>query len=266
MTNKPPIFIGGAGRSGTTLLRVILDSHSQIACGPELKITPLIASYWYDFQTKYSPFLKEYLINEKDINLLFSNMITSLLEKYRSSQNKNRIAEKSPNNIKIFYHLSHIFPDSPLIHIVRDGRDVIASLLTMDWKNPDGQPIAYTNDPIEVAKYWKDAVQTGLKFAKQSNLDNHFLLKYEELVTSPEDILKKLFSFLNEPWEENVLKFHEKHRNLANESSASQVNKKLYTSSIGRWKNDLTVDQKSVIKPIINDTLLELGYIKDINW
>lgn len=266
MTIKPPIFIGGAGRSGTTLLRVILDSHSEIACGPELKITPLIASYWYDFQTKYSPFLKEYLLNEEDINNLFSNMIISLLEKYRKSQNKNRIAEKSPNNITIFAHLNNLFPSSPLIHVVRDGRDVIASLLTMDWKNPDGQPIPYTNDIIEAAKYWKDTVQTGLKFANQSSSNNYFLLKYEQLVESPKSTLQELFSFINEPWEESVLSFYEKERNLAHESSASQVNKKLYTSSIGRWQRDLNENQKEIIKPIINDTLIELGYIDNESW
>jgi hypothetical protein len=137
MNTKPPIFIGGAGRSGTTLLRVILDSHPNIACGPELKITPFIASYWYDFQTRYSQILKEYLIGENEINEIFSRMIISLLERYRIDQGKIRIAEKTPHNVTIFSHLHKIFPESPLVHVVRDGRDVISSLLTMDWKSFD---------------------------------------------------------------------------------------------------------------------------------
>ena len=57
--NRSPIFIGGAGRSGTTLLRVILDSHSHIACGPEIKVLPTIAGLWADFQTKYAAFLSQ---------------------------------------------------------------------------------------------------------------------------------------------------------------------------------------------------------------
>lgn len=268
MINKPPIFIGGAGRSGTTLLRVILDSHSQIACGPELKVSTTIAAMWYNFQTKFKSVLNEYYLNENDINKIFAEMILSLLEKFRQKENKPRIAEKSPNNVMIFSHLHKIFPESPLIHVIRDGRDVITSLLTMDWVDPNGKPVPYTRDIKLAAQYWHDTVRTGINFKNysESNSKYYYQLKYEEMVTSPEDTLKSLFEFINESWEEQVLSFHEKNRNLANESSASQVNKKLYSSSMARWKKDLSEEQKEIIKPIIGNLLIELQYESDLNW
>lgn len=268
MNTKPPIFIGGAGRSGTTLLRVILDSHPNIACGPELKITPIIASCWYDFQTKYSQPLKEYLIGENEINEIFSRMIISLLERYRIDQGKIRIAEKTPHNVTIFSHLHKIFPESPLVHVVRDGRDVISSLLTMDWKGFDGQPLPYTQNVEAAAKYWRDTVQTGLRFNNYSTAHSKscHIIKYENLVSAPKKHLEELFNFIDEPWRETVLDFHKNKRNLANESSASQVKEGLYTSSMNRWKKDLSLKQQDIIKPIINETLIELGYVENQDW
>jgi hypothetical protein len=66
----PPIFVGGAGRSGTTLVRVILDSHPNIVCGPELKLTPLIGQLWHQFMTVHAPVLQEYLLEPDDVNEL----------------------------------------------------------------------------------------------------------------------------------------------------------------------------------------------------
>ena len=268
MFNKPPIFIGGAGRSGTTLLRVILDSHPNIACGPELKISPVIAQLWYDFRTMYLNIVKEYYITRNDINKIFAQMITSLLEKYLSKTGKKRIAEKTPNNIRIFKHLHKMFPDSPLIHVIRDGRDVIASLLSMDWETPTGEPIDYTKDVKKAAQFWSSAVTAGRKFAEENSSSKkvYHEIRYEDVVNKSEECLKELFTFIDEPWDPVVLKYYKQERNLAGESSAKQVSQELYASAIGRWKRDLTNGQKKEIKAIAGGLLIELGYAKDLNW
>ena len=268
MFKKPPIFLGGAGRSGTTLLRVILDSHPNIACGPELKVSPVIAQMWYEFQTKYINIVKEYFITQDDINRIFAQIITSFLEKYLNKTGKNRIAEKTPNNIRIFKYLHEMFPDSPLIHVIRDGRDVVASLLSMDWETPTGEPIDYTRDAVKAAEFWYSAVTAGKMFAQEINsgIRVYFEIRYEDIVNKSEECLKKLFSFIDEPWDPLVLKYYEQERNLAGESSAKQVSQELYTSAIGRWERDLTKEQKEKIKPIIGELLITLGYAKGLNW
>jgi hypothetical protein len=86
------------------------------------------------------------------------------------------------------------------------------------------------------------------------------------LVSAPKKHLEELFNFIDEPWHETVLDFHKNKRNLANESSASQVKEGLYTSSMNRWEKDLSLKQQDIIKPIINETLIELGYVENQDW
>jgi hypothetical protein len=263
-----PIFIGGAGRSGTTLLRVILDSHPNIVCGPELKVTPLVAQMWDHFQTALSPTMREYYLSPADINKIFGKMMVSLLENYRQRSGKRRIAEKSPNNVFHFYHLSNIFPGSPLIHIIRDGRDVVCSLLTMDWMDPtNGRPLDYTRDIGKAVHYWVSAVQAAHVARKFPSVSaNYIELRYEDLVESPEATLRQLFAFLEEPWDPGVLNYHQQKRNLVGESSAAQVSKPLYKSAVGRWKRDLKSGDKEVVKKLAGNLLVELGYAKDFGW
>ena len=259
---KAPIFIGGAGRSGTTLLRVILDSHPNIACGPELKVTPIVADLWQKFQTTLSPPLKEYLLSRSDINQIFRQMLLSLLEKYRLQSGKTRIAEKSPNNVFFFQHLHQIFPDSPLIHLIRDGRDVVCSLLTMNWVNPQtGQRVDYIQNARKAAEYWAAAVTAGRKAGANPSIRQRYLeLRYEDLTLNPEETLQRLFSFIDEPWEPSVLEYHKRRRNLAGESSAEQVSKPLYTAAIGRWKKDMAADDLGAVTHVAGNLLRELGY------
>lgn len=266
-TSPSPIFIGGAGRSGTTLLRVILDSHSRIACGPELKVIPSVASLWADFHTLFAPFLLASRIGSGEIDHVFRDFIVGLLEPLRLSESKSRVAEKSPNNVFYFLHLHRIFPDSTFVHIVRDGRDVVASLLTMDWTTPDGAPIDYTRDARLAARYWAQAVRAGREFARQTaGRSRYFELRYEDLVNRPEPCLMSLFAYLGEPWEPSVLAFHQKRRVLADESSANQVTQPLNNASVGRWKAELNDRDRAAVKDEIGALLIELGYAADWNW
>ncbi|MCB9655079.1 MAG: sulfotransferase [Deltaproteobacteria bacterium] len=262
-----PIFVGGAGRSGTTLLRVILDAHPSIACGPELKITPALCQFWLNLQTAFLPALEGYGLGPEDVNDAVSGMLDRFLEPYLARSKKSRIAEKSPNNVFFFEHLHIIFPESPLVHVIRDGRDVVCSLLTMNWVDPATRaPIDYTRDVRKAAEYWVKAVRAGRTAAK--NVEGcYFELRYEALVADPEPTLRGLFDFLREPWDAAVLRYHEdKQRNLAGESSATQVAKPIYATASGRWRRDLTVAQKAIVKEVAGSLLIELGYATDLDW
>jgi hypothetical protein len=99
---RPTIFFGGSGRSGTTLLRVILDSHPNIACGPEFKLIPSIANLWGHSVREFFPILEMYGLDKKDVNSAYRHFIEELMAKFKARSNKPRLAEKSPNNIFFF--------------------------------------------------------------------------------------------------------------------------------------------------------------------
>lgn len=267
-SNNTPIFIGGAGRSGTTLLRVILDSHPNIACGPELKILPQISAWWHACQTQFAPLLRNYEMTDSDVNAMFATMIQTILDKHRLRHGKQRSAEKSPNNVQAFFHLHTMFPQSPFVQVIRDGRDVVASLLTMDWKTADGKPVPYTRDAVAAAQYWLHCVQSGRRFRDTLPADQktYTEIRYEAMIGDPENTLRQLFDFLGEPWDARVLDYHRQSRNLADESSAVQVSQPLYSSAVQRWQNDLTKQQQQQIKPVIGAALIELGYATDTLW
>jgi hypothetical protein len=266
--NNHPVFIGGAGRSGTTLLRVILDSHPHIACGPELKILPQISAWWHACQTQFAPLLHNYEMTDHDVNAMFATIIKTILDKHRLHHGKQRSAEKSPNNVQAFFALHKMFPQSPFIQVIRDGRDVIASLLTMDWKTAEGKPVPYTRDVVAAAQYWLHCVQSGRRFRDSLPTDQktYMEIHYEAIIGDPENSLRGLFDFLGEPWDACVLDYHLQPRNLADESSAIQVSQPLYNAALHRWQHDLTQQQKQQIKPVIGAALIELGYAENTDW
>ena len=149
-----------------------------------------------------------------------------------------------------------------------DGRDVVCSLLTMSWVDSrTGKPVDYTRDARKAAEYWVSAVRAGRQAGRRIGAKHYREIRYEDIVARPEKTLRALFEFVDEPWEEGVLRFHEDtSRSLANESSAEQVSKPLYTTASGRWVQDLKPADKAAVKSVAGDLLIELGYAADENW
>ncbi len=263
MSHEPddfaPIFIGGAGRSGTTLLRVILDSHPAISCGPELKVLPLVADLWARFHGELFPTLSAHHLTQPRIAEIFATMVRSLLAEGRRASGKPRIAEKSPDNVFYFAHLACLFPESPLVHVVRDGRDVVSSLLRQDWFHPETKERdPRTTDVRTAAQYWVTAIRAGRLAAESSR---HYVeVRYEDLVTSPEPTLRQLLFTIGEPFDASVLT-HDRHAHeLANESSRDQVRAPIHTRPIGAWRTRLTAEQQHVVLEVAGPTLETLGY------
>lgn len=250
-----PIFIGGAGRSGTTLLRVILDTHSRIACGPELKALPQIC-WQRDVLFAHEEEFRDACLAPDYLDELYRDLIYGLIEPYRLARGKARAAEKSPSNIFWFSTLARLFPESPLIHIIRDGRDVVASLLRQNWLDPKtGDKPRYTTDPASAALYWKRCVEAG----RSCSAKHYIEVRYEDLVSNPTATLVRLLDQIGEPFEPEMLRFGNHAHGLGPQD---EVAPQITTASVGRWRKELSGAQLLAVTDTAGPLLKALGYLE----
>ena len=166
---KNPIIIGGCGSSGTTLLRKMLNAHPNIACGPEMSVFDRPALYDMDMSLFYTlwrnadfeeleegcifpirstnngsyfAFHREQYHNQKETDQLFNEAENPVeffrlyFSLYAEKQGKKRWAEKTPNNIFCIEQIFKAMPDAKFIEVVRDGRDVVLSLVERRKMHP----------------------------------------------------------------------------------------------------------------------------------
>lgn len=249
-------------------MRAMIDRHPNIACGPELRVIASLASFSAQSRQFCGDNLAaNYGLTPTHLKQAFHDLIGSFLEPYLISRGKKRIAEKTPANVLHFTELSELFPDADFVHIIRDGRDVVASLLTMDWTDTrTGKPMEMTRDPANAAATWAHQVKAGLN-AKDAGL-RIFELRYENLVASPRETLGALFDFLDEPWNDQALSFHlgDHIRSGVAESSAEQIAQPLYFRSVGRWRQDLSAAAKTAVKKQAGALLKKLEYVSGDDW
>lgn len=253
---KSPIFIGGLFKSGTSLLRAMLGQHTAIASGLE--------TYWFDlnwknkddkFWERINLLSKFYEIDDEETRNLVdesanvAQFLNSFLAKYTVRLSCQRWVEKTPGNIK---HLDRIFqywPDAKVIHIIRDPRDVFASLReAKKWDSLD-QYVALWCDFFRIAERFKAE--------NRSKIEQVMEIRYEDLVLDPVTTMKSVLKFLGEPWEDAVAQFmgnnedYEKVLKFAGKASTTldRLRSPLTKRRVGIWK---TVLEKEELEELEN--------------
>ncbi len=261
--NQKPIFIIGCPRSGTTLVRVILDSHPHICCGPEMHVINALQTCQQQIISHWKQ-LKPYGVSKDEFNQTVAKMYTVFLNQYVADKNKKRWAEKTPENIFHVPFIDTLFPDCQFINVIRDGRDVVTS-----FKKRWGR-LAIING----VKQWNKSADLTFSFRKQFSQDRYFEVKYEDLVRFPRKETKKMMDFLDEPWTEDLLHHQQHHHdfwfNYSKKTDTIQKDEKqpdrhspsrpIFSSSVNRWKHDLNVIEKTVVNAKIKKNLVRFGY------
>jgi len=263
------IFLGGAGRSGTTLLRVMLDAHPHICCGPELKLLPVIAEWYQTMTGLLAAVMHSYGNSTADLQHHFRRFIAGLVENFLRASGKSRWAEKTPHNVLFMVLLAEIFPNARFLHVVRDGRDVACSLVRMDWGDPiTKRKVAYVENIANAARYWRDVVTEVRRQARSPVLAGRVLeVRYEDLVLHTEATLRRILQFLDEPWDASILSYYTRDRSWEPaEASTAQAQQPVTARSIGRWRNDMSLADRASFQMQAGKLLRQLGYAAGDVW
>lgn len=232
----PPIFIGGCARSGTTLLLSILSAHPQIKALPrELGLFNHLGK-----DAAGRPYSRR-----------MDRLYWALLQPpYRASQ--KRFCEKSPNNIRHLAALeNHYGAHFRLIHIIRDGRDVV---LSRHPRNPD----AFWVSP----ERWIRDVQAGWEL--RHHLAVH-TLHYEDLVQCYRPAMEKLCAFLELPFHTHLTDWLAHATVRQNRAYRAPRIQKIQSQSIGKWKRPENKSRLETFEqtPGTMQLLREVGYGED---
>jgi protein-tyrosine sulfotransferase len=265
------IVIGGAARSGTTLVRSILARHPLIVSGPETTVflRRISSPETLGERLGWNPSTIERWQRQSRSQVEFIERIQhAMLEQ----SGKLFWAEKTPANVMRFRFVRRCFPHAKLIHVIRDGRDTACSLRGKGFAKIGDAPRDSAEAARRCAVMWKVAVKTGLRHRSDPA---YYELRYEDLVFDPEPTLRRLCDFLQVPWSPGLTEpasdggdWSRSPRSrwdsfAADERRASAA---IFHHSIGRWQHDLSPIDIEVLRPVIGPLLVELGYEHGLDW
>jgi hypothetical protein len=252
----PPIFIVAAHRSGTSLMRRILDSHRNIACPPE--------SYWL---THFSAVLDDPLTFDGLWNLGFDRAealaglrrVASYFHQcYSQAKGKRRWADKTPQYVQHLDMLYTLFgPDARFVLLYRHPMDVAFSVWRRGWNfvQPSGDRLA------DSCQY---VLQSGLgqwEFGHE-HPDACHVIHYDQLVRRPESVLRRLcHQFLHEPWDPSMLAHHRQRHDFGCEDPIVRGTGG-FRGSFENWK-EWTDAQIHAAETILRPLMDRLGYSLD---
>jgi hypothetical protein len=274
---EAPIFIVGVPRSGTTLLAAMLAAHSRLSCGPETHffekpITDSISrtlcdpdqwphpavDFLYSIYHCAKPVPDNHGISKEEIEHYLgqrcpsvATVLAALTELHMSHRAKKRWVEKTPIHGLRVQTIRHCFPRAPIIRIVRDPRDVTLSILKESWG---------AGSLVECICLWKLHEAVWTRFVKS---DRHaFTLRYEDLISSPESMLKQVCEWIGEEFELDMLDTAQSIRdvNRVNEPWKAKAGTPIDSTRLGNWRHSLSDLENRTFEAMLGDDLLANGY------
>ncbi|MCP4420630.1 MAG: sulfotransferase [Chloroflexi bacterium] len=267
------IFVGGAPRSGTTLVQNMLDSHPNIFGGPEFIHVPDIIHLRKRLHGSIARGWIDLFCSHDDVDNELRSLIENLLLPAADRDEGNKfLSEKTPGNVLVFSELLTLFPEAHFIHVVRDPRATIASMLQvgMRAKRKGIETATFTANSRVATNYVKKCLKAGFTVAKAAP-EKVLTIHYERLVIDPERETKKICDFLELGWSDRMLTPSD-FRHLGEQAitvNSGQIwydpamyNRNPEARHINKWKTLLTSSQQvEIATSFKNDAgLAQMGY------
>ncbi|HZL37754.1 MAG TPA: sulfotransferase [Tepidisphaeraceae bacterium] len=228
--NTRPVFIVGMPRSGTSLVEQILAGHPDVFAAGEMAIvSDIVRSAAADGRQTGMAFPECF----NAISLAQANALSAkYLKAIDALDSKARyVTDKMPLNFLYLGTLQLLLPGCRVIHCQRDPRDTCLSSYFTDFATGN----EFASDLGDLAAFYRDYSRLMTHFKRVLELPI-LDIRYEDMVTDAPGQTARLLSFLDLPWNERCLAFHENRRYVAT-ASREQVRQPIYASSVGRWRN-----------------------------
>jgi hypothetical protein len=267
----PPLIVLGVSRSGTTLLRVVLDRSPGIAIPDESFFVPLLARR-HRRHVDRKRFLDDLsrlpalhtcglepveVAPRIDDGMAAETAIAAIFEAYAEKADKPRWGDKTPMYMRHLALLERLFPDAQYVHLIRDGRDAASSFLRM----PEGtftRTWAHPETAAEFACLWRIEVEAARELGRLVGPARYFEARYEELVADPETTVRAICSFADLPFRQAMLDYAD-----AVDVSAKPHQQRLLqppTTGVRSWRVELDPADARAFEAIAGSLLAELGY------
>ena len=265
---KPPFFIVGSARSGTTLLRLMLNAHRAVAVPPESRFiteiqhndAPIGAERFLSALGSHKRFQAwdlplEAVRSEIEADPVpYADAIAAAYRVYArlNGMSSTYRGDKTPRYVEDIPFIAGLFPEARFIHLIRDGRNVALS---------------YANVPFgpknvsKAASLWASRVQKGCQDGRALGRGRYIEIRYEDLVEDAPGEARDICEFLELEFDDGMLEYTERARDAVLDRAARfnpNVTKK--PTQTRSWTTEMPDGQVAIFEAIAGDCLSELGY------
>ncbi len=278
-----PVQIIGTQRSGSNLLRLLLNQFPGVTAPhpPHIlqRFVPLLANYEDpDYQGNFYKLIDDVAtlveLNPVPWHISFDREeimrrceTKSLYEIFRRIYERKAEQEKagiwvckSMTNVNYLNELERFDPKPKYIHLIRDGRDVSCS-----FQNA----IVGDKHIYNLAKYWKKEQDACLNIVDRVDGDRIIRIRYENLISRPEEEMNKVAAFLGVSFTKEIFDFYKSSESIETARAGKMwqnLTKPILENNFNKYKNQLSREDILLFENIAGDTLKELGYVLDFPY